>query len=103
MEIEITYKLLKLIEGTPNISQRTLAKKIDVSLGKINYCLQALKEKGWVKAKNFKDSKNKKGYIYVLTPKGVSERARVTARFLERKLIEFDEVKREIEELKREV
>ena len=103
MEIETTYKLLKLIEGTPDISQRSLAKKMNVSLGKVNYCLQALKEKGWVKAKNFKNSENKKGYIYVLTPKGASERARVTARFLKRKLTEYDEIKREIEELRREV
>ena len=103
MEIETIYKLLKLIEGTPGISQRTLAKKMNVSLGKANYCMQALIKKGWVKAKNFKKSPNKKGYIYVLTPKGVSERAHVTTKFLKRKIDEFEEIKREIKQLKKEV
>lgn len=103
MEIETTYKLLKLIECTPSISQRTLAKEMDVSLGKVNYCLQALKEKGLIKARNFKNSPHKKGYIYILTPKGINERAHVTARFLKRKLSEYDEIKREIDQLKREI
>ena len=103
MEIETTYKLLKIIEGTPEISQRTLAKEMNVSLGKVNYCLQALKEKGWLKAKSFKNSENKKAYAYVLTPKGINERAQITARFLKRKINEYEEIKQQIEQLKREI
>jgi EPS-associated MarR family transcriptional regulator len=99
---ETTYKLFKLIEANPELSQRDLAKNMNVSLGKVNYCLRALKEKGLVKVKNFKNNPNKKGYIYVLTPKGVNERMRVTARFLKNKLNEYEKLKKEIEQLQQE-
>jgi EPS-associated MarR family transcriptional regulator len=74
-----------------------------VSLGKANYCLQALIEKGWIKANNFKNSNNKAAYMYLLTRKGLSEKARATSRFLERKVAEFETLQREIEQLRREV
>jgi EPS-associated MarR family transcriptional regulator len=100
---ETTYKLFKLIEANPELSQRDLAKDMNISLGKVNYCLQALKEKGWIKAKNFKNNPNKKGYIYVLTPAGVNEKAHVTMRFLKRKMDEYELIKQEIKRLKQEI
>jgi len=102
MNEETTYKLFKLIEANPELSQRDLAKNMNVSLGKVNYCLRALKEKGLVKVQNFKNNPNKRGYIYVLTPKGVNERMRVTARFLKNKLNEYEKLKKEIEQLQQE-
>ena len=74
MNEEISYKLFKLIEEDPDISQRELAKEMGISLGKTNYCLKALIDKGWLKARNFKNSNNKIAYAYVLTPKGLGER-----------------------------
>ena len=103
MNEEISYKLFKLIEADPDISQRELAKEMGISLGKVNYCLKGLMEKGWLKARNFKNSNNKIAYAYVLTPKGLSEKAKITARFLKRKVREYDLLKREIEELRQEV
>jgi len=100
---ETRYRLLKLLEARPELSQRELARELDVSLGKANYCLRALVEKGLVKAKNFQASKNKRAYAYYLTPKGAQEKARVTARFLKRKVAEYQELKEEIRRLKQEV
>jgi len=100
---ETRYRLLKLLETRPELSQRELARELDVSLGKANYCLRALVEKGLVKARNFQASKNKRAYAYYLTPKGVQEKARVTARFLKRKVVEYQELKEEIRRLKEEV
>ena len=100
---EIRYKLLKVIEANPDITQRDLANRLGVSLGKANYCLKALIEKGLIKARNFKNSHNKIGYAYLLTPKGIEEKAGVTVRFLERKMEEYEALKHEIEELRREV
>jgi len=102
MQDEITYKLLKSIEKDPSQSQRELSKSLGVSLGKLNYCLRALSDKGWVKAKNFSQSDNKKGYLYLLTPAGAEEKARVTVRFLKRKMLEFEHIKNEISQLKKE-
>ena len=100
---EIHYRLLKQLEANPNISQRELARELNVSLGKANYCLRALVETGLVKARNFKNSQNKRAYAYYLTPKGVEEKARITARFLKRKMLEYEKLKLEISALKREV
>ena len=97
------YKLLKLLEKEPNISQRELAKELGISLGKVNYCLQAIIEKGWVKAGNFARNKNKKKYSYLLTPSGIEEKAKVTIRFLKCKQEEFENIQNEIEDLRREV
>ena len=103
MNDETHYQLLKLIEGNPQLSQRELADAMGVSLGKVNYCLRAVIERGWIKAKNFSKSQNKRAYAYYLTPKGASEKAKVTARFLKRKMDEYQELTLQIEQLKQEV
>jgi len=97
---EITYKLLKLIEDEPNLSQREIAQKMGVSLGKTNYCLKALIDKGFIKLQNFYKNKKKSAYIYFLTPRGIEEKAAVTYRFLHKKLKEYESIKQEIESLK---
>lgn len=97
------YQLLHALEHNPTLSQRQLATELGYSLGKLNYCLKALKEKGWVKAENFRNSQNKSAYFYQLTPAGVTEKARVTRRFLQRKLEEHEQIEQEIEALKQEV
>jgi EPS-associated MarR family transcriptional regulator len=100
---EYRVKIIKRLEEDPEISQRALATELGVSLGKVNYCLHALIEKGFVKANNFKNSRNKKAYAYLLTQKGIVEKARATTRFLDCKLAEYERLQREIESLKREV
>ncbi len=89
--------ILRNIANNPGSSQRSLAKNIGLSLGKLNYCLRALKQKGLVKAKNFKNNKNKKNYLYILTPKGITEKTRLTVNFMNLKMKEYDELKREME------
>ena len=103
MTIEAQYKILKHLDQNPAASQRDLAKELGVSLGKVNYCLKALADKGWLKLGNFKRSKQKLGYAYLLTPKGASAKLELTADFLERKQLEFENLKREISELEQEV
>ena len=103
MPDELAYKVIKLIEQEPEISQRELSRELGVSLGSINYCLRALIDKGWVKARNFKNSSNKLAYRYLLTPHGVQQKASLTARFLKYKLAEYEELQREIESLRSEV
>jgi len=100
---EYRSKILKLLDEDPQISQRELARALGVSLGKANYCLQALMEKGLIKANNFKNNRNKKAYMYLLTSKGITEKARATVRFLDRKVAEYEELRREIASLKREM
>ena len=100
---ENRYQLLKLIEENPELSQRQIAAAIGVSLGKVNFCLRALIEIGSVKVANFSRSPNKKAYVYLLTPKGIEEKAKVTLRFLAKKQNEYEELKREINKLKNEV
>jgi len=100
---EIHYQLLKALEDNPSMSQRELAAHLGVSLGKVNYCLKALVGKGLVKAGNFKSNPNKRVYAYLLTPKGIKEKAQVTMRFLERKMAEYEQIKQEIARLKVEV
>jgi EPS-associated MarR family transcriptional regulator len=99
---EVRYKLLKLLEPNPRLSQREVAKQLGISLGKVNYCLKALMDKGWIKAANFKNSNNKQAYMYLLTPRGIEEKARVTARFLQSRVQEYEALKSEIEELRGE-
>lgn len=99
---EYRYKILKLLETNPEISQRRLAGELGISLGRVNYCIQALVEKGLVKANNFRNSKNKKGYAYLLTPRGVEEKARITVHFLKYKVQEYKRLRAEIEALKQE-
>ena len=99
---EYRYRILKLLEADPHASQRRIADELGISLGRVNYCLQALIRKGLVKANNFRNSTNKRAYLYLLTPRGIEEKARVTARFLRVKLDEYEILKRELEELRRE-
>ena len=103
MNEETSYKLINLVEQQPDISQRELAKEMGISLGKTNYCLKALMDKGWLKARNFKNSNNKIAYAYVLTPRGLSEKTKITARFLKRKLHEYEMLKSEIDQLRQDV
>ena len=103
MTPEINFKLLRTLEENPEMNQRELAASLDVSLGKVNYLLKALLEKGYIKTRNFKNSKNKKAYLYYLTPVGVEEKAKLTVNFLHRKIKEYEELRLEIEELRREV
>ena len=99
----ISYRLLKILEQRPDISQRDLATALGISVGKTNYCLKALMDKGWLKARNFKNSKHKIAYVYVFTPKGLREKTRITGQFLKRKVREYEALKREIELLRQEV
>jgi len=100
---EYRYKVLKLLDDNPNLSQRQVAKSLGISLGKVNYCLKALIDKGMVKAANFKNSSNKRAYAYFLTPKGMEDKARVTAEFLRIKLAEHQRLQQEIKMLRQEV
>ncbi|MDP3517071.1 MAG: MarR family EPS-associated transcriptional regulator [Pseudohongiella sp.] len=97
------YKILKKLENNPDISQRQLAEELGISLGKINFCLQALIEKGLIKAKNFSQSQKKTRYLYVLTPAGIENKAVLTKRFLKRKIAEYEALHAEIEEIRREL
>ena len=100
---EIRYRLLKLLEKNPNLTQRRMAEEMGLSLGKFNYCLKELAKKGNVKIERFTTSDNKAAYVYLLTPRGINEKARITASFLKRKLHEYEEIKQEIELLQKEV
>ena len=102
MQEEVRYKLLSLIDKNPEVTQRALAAQLGVSVGKINYCLAALIDKGQVKVHNFTNSNYKAAYIYLLTPKGIKEKARVTLRFLKRKMDKYEQLQVEIEQLRRE-
>ncbi len=96
---EVRYRLLRLIEGRPELTQREVAAELGVSLGKINYCLQALVDKGHVKLSNFRRNPNKRHYAYLLTPAGIEAKAELTLKFLRRKMNEYDRLKREIDAL----
>jgi EPS-associated MarR family transcriptional regulator len=100
---EIHLKVLREIEGNPEITQRELAQHLGVSLGKVNYCLKALIDRGWVKANNFKNSNKKVAYAYLLTPNGLEEKAKITVRFLRQRIRDFELIKKEIAELEAEV
>ncbi|MDH5523680.1 MAG: MarR family EPS-associated transcriptional regulator [Desulfobulbaceae bacterium] len=97
------YRLFKLLDEQPHLTQRELAKAMGVSLGKANYCLRALIEIGMIKASNFKNAANKAAYFYTLTPRGIEEKTKVTHRFLKRKMAEYESILLEIEELKADV
>lgn len=97
-----SYGLLKTLEDNPSLSQRDLAKRLGISLGKVNFCLNALIEKGCLKVNNFRNSDNKLAYAYLLTPRGVEQKARMTVEFLQVKLQEYEQLRAEINELKRE-
>lgn len=95
--------MLRRLHQTPEVSQRTLARELGISLGSINFCFQVLVEKGWIKMQNFSKSKNKLRYAYLLTPAGVAEKSKLTAEFLKRKIVEYEALQREIDALRVEI
>ena len=100
---QVHLRILRIVEEEPQISQRQLAERLGASLGKTNYCLRALVEKGFIKARNFHNSGEKIRYLYVLTPKGIEHKTKLAMAFLDRKRREYEALKREIELLSREV
>ena len=100
---EVRYKLLKYLADNPQASQRDVALHLGVSIGKVNYCIQALVQLGWIKVQNFKNSRRKSAYLYLLTPDGIEQKVSVTVRFLQRKLVEYDHLADEIQQLRAEV
>jgi EPS-associated MarR family transcriptional regulator len=99
---DIRLDLLRKIQEKPQLTQRELSNEMGVSVGKVNYCMKKLAEKGLIKISNFKKNPNKLGYVYLLTPKGIEEKTRLTFLFLKRKINEFETLKIEISELTRE-
>jgi len=97
---EVHYKLMRALEANPEMSQRELARTLGISLGKVNYCLRALMQKGWIKANNFTNSQNKAAYMYLLTPRGIEQKANLAVRFLRAKIEEYEALKLEIEQIR---
>lgn len=97
------FRVLRILKENPDFTQRELAEKLGVSVGSLNYCLKALIDKGWIKMQNFSQSKNKFGYVYILTPRGIAEKAALTGSFLKRKLVEYEELKAEIDSLHKDL
>jgi EPS-associated MarR family transcriptional regulator len=96
------WRVLRLLDASPRLTQRELARELNVSLGKANYCLRALTAKGFVKVQNFRNSTNKRAYLYLLTPEGVAAKANLTRHFLARKREEYDALRLELELLQQE-
>lgn len=99
---DVRFRVLRLIETRPEASQREIADALGVSVGAVNYCVRALIDKGHIKVANFRASKNKLGYVYVLTPEGIAARANLAVRFIERKLVEYNTIKDELNQLRSE-
>jgi len=99
---DIRLDLLRKLESSPHFTQRELSKEMGVSLGKVNYCIKKLTEKGLIKLTNFTHNQNKIGYAYLLTPSGIEEKSRLTFSFLKRKIVEYEILKKEINALKLE-
>ena len=97
------FRVMRILQENPDLTQRELAQKLGVSVGGLNYCLKALMDKGCVKMQNFQNSKNKFKYVYLLTPQGIAERVALTSRFLDRKMQEYEALKAEIESLHQDV
>jgi EPS-associated MarR family transcriptional regulator len=102
LDEESRYKVMRLLQVNPQMSQRDVARALGMSVGKVNYCLKALTRRGWVKAANFKNSNNKAAYMYLLTPRGLEEKASLTVRFLRIKMDEYQRLGAEIEEMRTE-
>ena len=96
---DVRFRVLRVLQDEPDLSQREIAVRLGVSLGAVNYCLRALTEKGQVKVRNFRSSDNKLRYAYILTPGGIAEKARLTGAFLARKVAEYEALRAEIEAL----
>ena len=103
MRDDTQFQALRLLQTSPQLNQREIARALGVSLGSANFCLKALLDKGWIKMQNFMGSKNKLAYSYLLTPQGISEKAALTARFLQRKVAEYEKLQAEITVLQQEV
>ena len=103
LSTEAHYRVLRALEANPNLSQRKLANELGISVGKANYCIKALIDKGWVKARNFRNSNNKLAYAYVLTPSGIRRKTKLTMRFLAHRRCEFEALRREIAALSAEL
>ena len=103
LDEEAHYKLLKLLERNPEATQREIALELGISLGKVNYCMRALVDRGYVKVRNFRNSNNKAAYLYLLTPMGIRAKAHIAAAYLQSKLEEYESLKIEIEHLKLEL
>jgi EPS-associated MarR family transcriptional regulator len=99
---EMRYRLMRLFEANPRMSQRDAARELGISLGKVNYCLRALVRKGLIKATRFKNSRNKAAYTYLLTAHGIEAKANLTVRFLRIKMQEYEALRTEIEQIRRE-
>jgi EPS-associated MarR family transcriptional regulator len=99
---DVRYKLMRLLETNPQLSQRDVARELGISLGKVNYCLRALVQRGWVKVTNFTNSRNKAAYMYLLTPRGIEAKAKITVRFLQAKMREYEALRVEIEQIRNE-
>lgn len=102
LQEDTNFRVLRMLQANPDLTQREIAQQLGISTSGLNYCLKALIDKGLVKVHNFSQSKNKFGYIYVLTPQGLAEKAQLTSRFLERKLAEYDALQAEIAALQAE-
>lgn len=100
---ESRYKIMRLLEANPGVSQREVARELGMSLGKVNYSLRALMRRGWIKASNFKNSHNKAAYMYLLTPRGIEEKTRLAMLFLRWKMDEYDRLAVEIEQVRRDI
>lgn len=96
------YKLMRLLEENPGMSQRDAARALGISLGMVNYCLRGLIERGWIKARNFKNSHNKAAYLYVLTPSGLKGKAQLAVNYLSERVAEYEALRVEIEQMRRE-
>jgi len=103
MSDEMHYRVMRLLQANPKMTQRDAARELGISLGKVNYCLQALVRKGWIKASRFKNSRNKAAYAYLLTARGVRERASLTVKFLVIKTREYERLRAEIDQIRRDV
>lgn len=100
---EVRYRMFKILSCNPNFTQREMAREMGISLGKVNFCLAELAKKGFIRINRFKDSENKLQYLYKLTPSGLEAKAGLTVSFLRRKMSEYNEIKKQIRELAREV
>jgi len=102
-QIDAHYQVMHLLQKNPHITQRELSRELGLSLGKLNYCIKALANKGWIKIGNFTNSKTKYRYAYLVTPQGISEKARMTKEFLQRKIREYEALREEIDSLESEI
>ena len=97
---DVHFQVMHILQKNPHFTQRELSQELGLSLGKLNYCLKVLANKGWIKIVNFTQSKSKYRYVYLVTPQGISEKARMTKEFLDRKISEYEALCREIDELR---